>query len=53
LQIRVNSRTQTYGKMYQGEQTVDPNIRRELHNLSERQERIFEVTNRMAKGENR
>jgi hypothetical protein len=53
LQIRVNSRTQTYGKMYQGEQTVDPNIRRELHNLSERQERIFEVTNRMAKGDNR
>lgn len=53
LQIRVNTRTQTYGKMYQGEQTVDPNIRRELHNLSERQDRIFEVTNRMAKGENR
>ncbi len=53
MQIRVNGRTQTYGKMYQGEQTVDPNIRRELHNLSERQERIFEVTNRMAKGDNR
>jgi hypothetical protein len=28
-------------------------IRRELHNLSERQERIFEVTNRMAKGDSR
>jgi hypothetical protein len=53
LQIRVNTRTQTYGKMYKGEQALDPNIRRELHNLSERQERIFEVTNRMAKGENR
>ncbi len=53
MQIRVNTRTQTYGRMYQGEQSGDPNIRRELHNLSERQERIFEVTNRMAKGDNR
>lgn len=53
LQIRVNTRTQTYGKLYQGEQTVDPNITRELRNLSERQERIFEITNRMAKGDNR
>jgi hypothetical protein len=56
LQIRVNTRTLTYGRMYQakeGEQTSDPNIRRELLNLSERQERIFEVTNRLAKGDNK
>ncbi len=56
LQIRVNTRTTTYGRMYQakeGEQTSDPNIRRELINLSERQERIFEVTNRLAKGDNK
>ena len=33
LQIRVNTRTETYGKMYQakeGEQTADPRIRQEL-----------------------
>jgi hypothetical protein len=56
MQIRVNNRTETYGKMYvprEGEQTSDPMIRRELSNLSERQERIFEVTNRLAKGDNK
>jgi hypothetical protein len=56
LQIRVNTRTTTYGRMYQakeGEQTSDPGIRRELINLSERQERIFDVTNRLAKGDNK
>lgn len=56
LQVRVNTRTITYGRMYQakeGEQTSDPNIRRELTNLSERQERIYEVTNRLAKGDNK
>jgi hypothetical protein len=56
MQVRVNNRTLTYGRMYQqkeGEQTADPMIRRELLNLSERQERIFEVTNRIAKGDNK
>ena len=56
MQIRVNSRTETYGKMYvpkEGEQTADPTIRRELSNLSERQERIFDVANRIAKGDNK
>ena len=56
MQIRVNNRTETYGRMYQtkeGEQTANPEIRRELGNLSERQERIFDVTNRIAKGDNK
>jgi hypothetical protein len=55
LQVRVNTRTQTYGRMYQakeGEQTSDPRIRQELLNLSERQERIYGITNRLAKGDN-
>ncbi len=55
LQLRVNARTQVYGKQYEareGEQTTDPNIRRELNNLAERQERIFDITNRIAKGDN-
>jgi len=41
--------------MYQakeGEQTADPRIRQELLNLSERQERIYDITNRLAKGDN-
>jgi hypothetical protein len=56
LQLRVNARTQVYGRQYEareGEQTADPNIRRELNNLAERQERIFDITNRIAKGDNR
>jgi hypothetical protein len=53
LQVRVNNRTQTYGKMYQGEQAAEAGIRRELQDLSGRQERIFEITNRIAKGDNR
>jgi hypothetical protein len=53
MQIRINGRTQTYGKMYQGEEAREPAIRRELNGLGERQERLFEITNRMAKGDNR
>ncbi|MCS7045295.1 MAG: hypothetical protein NZO58_02955 [Gemmataceae bacterium] len=56
MQIRVNTRTAAYGRMYQateGEQTSNPVIRRELMQLSERQERIFEITNRLAKGDNK
>ncbi|HMF20470.1 MAG TPA: hypothetical protein VKE98_24890 [Gemmataceae bacterium] len=53
MQIRVNSRTTIYGKQYNGEQAGEPAIVRELRNLSERQERIFEVTNRIAKGDNK
>lgn len=56
MQMRVNNRTEVYGKMYvsrEGEQTADPTIRRELSNLSERQERIFDITNRIAKGDNK
>lgn len=53
MQIRVNNRTQTYGKMYQGEQANEPNLRREVIQLSERQEKIYDVTNRIAKGDNK
>lgn len=56
MQLRVNARTKLYGRQYQereGEQTANPTIQRELNNLAERQERIFEVTNRIAKGDNR
>ncbi len=53
MQLRVNTRTKVYGEQYQGEQAGEGNIVRELRNLSERQERIFEVTNRIAKGDNK
>lgn len=53
MQLRVNARTKTYGRLYEGEQAADANVGRELRNLSERQERIYEITIKIAKGENR
>jgi hypothetical protein len=53
MQIRVNARTKLYGRQYEGEQANDANLRREVRGLGERQERIFEVTNRIVREENR
>ncbi|HEV8062954.1 MAG TPA: hypothetical protein VGP68_23945 [Gemmataceae bacterium] len=53
MQIRVNSRTTTYGRQYTGEQAANPDIQRELENLAERQKKIFDVTNSIARGKNR
>jgi hypothetical protein len=53
MQIRVNSRTKTYGQQYEGEQAQEPRIQEELRNLSSRQIRIFQVTNDIAKGANK
>jgi len=51
MQLRVNARTELYGKTYLGEQAMTEPIRIELRELAGRQERIFEVTNKMAKGD--
>ncbi len=51
MQVRVNARTELYGKTYEGEQADTSPIRRDLRELSNRQERIFEITNRIAKGD--
>lgn len=56
MQLRVNARTKAYGSKYvpkEGEQTSDPIIRAELNELSQRQERIFEITHKIAKGDNK
>ncbi|MCC6421674.1 MAG: hypothetical protein IT429_25935 [Gemmataceae bacterium] len=53
MQIRVNNRTQLYGRLYEGEQANQPNIQQDLRELADRQERIFDVTNKIAKGENK
>ena len=50
MQIRVNSRTLTYAQQYPGEQANDPDIHKELENLAQRQQKIFEVTNNIARG---
>jgi hypothetical protein len=52
LQLRVNARTELYGKRFQGEQAMTDDIRIELRELADRQERILEATAKMAKTDN-
>ncbi len=66
MQVRVNSRTDVYGKQYEGEQAPPPAaapddkarehylmIQRELRDLGERQLKIERVTSDIAKGKNK
>lgn len=53
LQLQVNNRTALYGQQYKGEQADDPEIVKELLNLAQRQQKIFEITNNIARGKNR
>jgi hypothetical protein len=66
MQLRVNSRTEVYGKQYEGEQAPAPTlaadaklreqyemIQRELRDLGERQLKIEKVTSDIAKGKNK
>jgi hypothetical protein len=52
MQVRVNQRTVVYAKQYPGEQANDGDIRKELGNLAQRQFKIFEATNNIARGKN-
>lgn len=51
LQNRINDRTKFYGRLFPNEQAFDPNLRQSLQQLGERQERIFEIMDRFAKGD--
>jgi hypothetical protein len=53
MQIQVNNRTLVYGKQYPGEQAADPDIVKELVDLARRQQKIFQVTNDIARGKNK
>jgi hypothetical protein len=53
MQIRVNSRTLTYGQQYSGEQANDPDIHKELADLAQRQQKIFSITNDIYRGKNK
>jgi hypothetical protein len=53
MQVRVNSRTVTYAEQYQGEQAAAPEIQKELNDLAVRQQKIFDVTNNIARGKNK
>ena len=52
MQLRVNARTELYSRRYPGEQAMENAIRDELREVGQRQERIWEVTRKMATGDN-
>jgi hypothetical protein len=52
MQLMVNNRTAVWGKRYQGEQAQEPAIIQELRDLANRQDRIYDIMNKLAKGKN-
>jgi hypothetical protein len=52
LQVQVNERTKRYGNKQPGEQSDDPQIRKELRDLGERQDKIETMINNMATKKN-
>jgi hypothetical protein len=52
LQVQVNSRTKNYGEKYTGEQAGDAIIQAELKQLSDRQVKIEDMLDKLAKGNN-
>lgn len=53
LQMRVNTRTQRYSKLIQGEQTESAELLEALRRLAEREERIHQITRDLELGKNR
>jgi ribosomal protein L18E len=53
MQLRVNARTVQWAKRYQGEEARDLAIVQELQDLAKRQDKIFRVTDNVAKGRNK
>ncbi len=53
LQVRVNSRTQRYAKLVEGEQATHAELLEALTRLAERQQRIYEITRDLEMGKNR
>jgi Mg2+ and Co2+ transporter CorA len=53
LQMRINRRTQTYGRLVEGEQASRPELLAALQQLAERQERLERSTRDIATGKNK
>jgi hypothetical protein len=50
LQTQINNRTKAYAASYPGEQADDADIRKELHGLAERENKVQKVTKDIATG---
>jgi len=56
MQVKVNKRTKMYGDEYvakEGEQTKDGELKGKLRDLSDRQDKLFDVTMKIVKGDNK
>lgn len=53
LQMRVLQRTEKWSKLYKGEQASDPELFPELRDLAQRQLKIYQMMDHLAKGRNR
>ncbi len=53
LQLRVNNRTQRYGKLISGKHAESPELMEALIRLAERQERVYRITTDLESGRNR
>ena len=49
MQLKINSRTNLYGQEYQAN---DPEVQKKLQDLSDRQEKLFDATKKLSKGDN-
>jgi hypothetical protein len=52
LQMRINRRTQRYGKIIEGEQAEAPELLEALTKLAQRQERVYQATSDLSQGRN-
>jgi len=55
MQNRLNDRTEMYSRIFPGQEqppALDVNTRREIGDLAERQETIYNITNKLQKGDN-
>ena len=52
LQLRINRRTQRYGKMVDGEQARSADVVEALQDLGQRQERVYRAAKDLALGRN-
>ncbi|MEX2092768.1 MAG: hypothetical protein WD971_08835 [Pirellulales bacterium] len=52
LQMRINRRTQRYGKIIEGEQAETPELLDALVKLAERQQRVYQATSDLSQGRN-
>jgi hypothetical protein len=52
LQMRINRRTQRYGKIIEGEQAETPELLDAMVKLAERQQRVYQATHDLSQGRN-